>query len=105
MLKIWWRRSAFNVQKAMWFIGELGLNHDHINAGGDAGGLETSAFNAMNPHGRIPAGTTLYRYFEMDIDRPNVPHVEAWYGRLRKRPAYQRHVMLSSADLFGRLDF
>jgi glutathione S-transferase len=53
----------------------------------------------------IPASTTLYRYFEMDIGRPNVPHVEAWYARLRERPACQRHVMLTFADLFGRLDF
>ena len=34
MLKIWGRRSSYNVQKAMWLIGELGLTHEHINAGG-----------------------------------------------------------------------
>ena len=27
MLKVWGRRSSFNVQKVMWLIGELGLCH------------------------------------------------------------------------------
>ena len=54
MLTIWGRRSAFNVQKALWAIGELGLPHRHVEAGGDAGGLDDPAFRAMNPHGRIP---------------------------------------------------
>jgi glutathione S-transferase len=214
MLKIWGRRSAFNVQKAMWAIGELGLSHEHINAGGDAGGLDEPEFRRLNPHGRIPVinddgiviwesnsiirylgakygegsfwnpdpatrsladrwldwglataqrdflelfwgyyrtpearrdaafvaerfkrcaanyqlidrhleehaylagevftmadipvGTTLYRYFEMEIDRPRMPNVEAWYARLRDRSAYQEHVMLPFDDLFGRLEF
>jgi hypothetical protein len=36
MLKVWGRRSSFNVQKVMWPIGELGLEHhraafrDHV---------------------------------------------------------------------------
>jgi glutathione S-transferase len=54
MLKLWGRRSSFNVQKIMWLIGELGLEHQHIDAGGRFGGLDTSAFLAMNPHGRVP---------------------------------------------------
>src|SRR6266700_1143610 len=54
MLKVWGRRSSFNVQKVMWLIGELGLEHRHIDAGGRFGGLDTSAFLAMNPHGRVP---------------------------------------------------
>jgi glutathione S-transferase len=54
MLKVWGRRSSFNVQKVMWLIGELGLEHQHIDAGGKFGGLDTSAFLVMNPHGRVP---------------------------------------------------
>ncbi|WP_249166949.1 glutathione S-transferase N-terminal domain-containing protein [Bradyrhizobium sp. JYMT SZCCT0428] len=54
MLKVWGRRSSFNVQKVMWLIGELDLAHEHIGAGGSAGGLDTPAFLAMNPHGRMP---------------------------------------------------
>ena len=54
MLKVWGRRSSFNVQKVMWLVGELGLAHEHIDAGGAAGGLDAPAFLAMNPHGRVP---------------------------------------------------
>jgi glutathione S-transferase len=53
----------------------------------------------------IPAGTALYRYFELDIERPAVPHVTAWYRRLQERPAYREHVMLPFEELRGRLDY
>jgi len=215
MLKIWGRRSSFNVQKVMWLAGELGLTHQHIPAGGDFGGLDAPDFLAMNPHGRvpvikdgatvvweshailrylaacdgkgrlwapgpsersqadrwmdwsqcclqpdflmgvfwgfyrtpehlrdmraveasiarcavhmrlldqvladrpylggedltladIPAGTALYRYFGLEIERPNVPNVEAWYRRLQDRPAYREHVMVAFDDLKGKLGY
>jgi glutathione S-transferase len=54
MLTIWGRRSAFNVQKALFAIGELSLEHRHVEAGGSAGGLDSPDFLAMNPNGRIP---------------------------------------------------
>jgi glutathione S-transferase len=54
MLRIWGRRSSFNVQKVLWLVGELGLAFEHVPAGGDYGGLDTPAFRALNPHGRIP---------------------------------------------------
>lgn len=41
----------------------------------------------------IPLGAVAYRYFNIDIERPALPAVQAWYGRLCERPAYQRHVM------------
>ncbi|MBI1187588.1 MAG: glutathione S-transferase [Alphaproteobacteria bacterium] len=43
----------------------------------------------------IPLGATLYRYFNLEIARPNVPYVEAWRQRLEARPAYQTHVMIA----------
>jgi glutathione S-transferase len=55
--------------------------------------------------GDIPAGTTLFRYFALDIKRPALPHVESWYGRLAERPAYRTHVMLPFEELRGRLDY
>ena len=213
MLKVWGRRSSFNVQKVMWLIGELGLEHRHIDAGGNFGGLDTPDFLAMNPHGRIPvirdddaivweshailrylaarhgagkfwsddplararvdgwmdwsqtalqpdfligvfwgffrtpedkrnwpairaalarcardfekldrllegrsfllgdaltlagitAGTSLYRYFELQIERPQLPQVERWYRRLQERPAFSEHVMIPFEELRGRL--
>lgn len=54
MLKVWGRGSSFNVQKVLWLVGELGLSHRHIPAGGDHGGLDEPSFLAMNPHGRVP---------------------------------------------------
>lgn len=53
----------------------------------------------------IPAGTNLYRYFNLDIPRPDIPHVEAWYQRLQDRAAFRQHVMIPFGELFGRLDY
>ncbi len=54
----------------------------------------------------IPAGTHLYRFFEMDgIERPALPHVSAWYARLQERPAYQQAVMVPFDDLIGKESF
>ena len=43
--------------------------------------------------GDIPLGCIAYRYFNVEVERPALPHVEAWYQRLSQRPAYQAHVM------------
>ena len=53
-ITLWGRRSAFNVQKVLWLLGELGVEHAHRNAGGSFGGLDTAEFRAMNPHGKVP---------------------------------------------------
>lgn len=41
----------------------------------------------------IPLGCVAYRYFNIAIERPALPGIEAWYARLGERPAYRRHVM------------
>jgi glutathione S-transferase len=215
MLKIWGRKNSVNVQKAMWAVGELGLAHERIDAGGPFGGLETAEFAALNPNrrvpvidddgvvvweshsivrylaarygsgslwaedaaarsladrwidwtladlqpafiggvfmtlyrtpeaqrnwkaisrglgrtaefmelldrhladkpflagdfftmGDIPAGAQLYRYFTLEIERPPLPNIEAWYQRLTERPAYRAHVMVPYDDLRGKLSF
>ena len=215
MLTVWGRRSAFNVQKVLWLIDELGLDRRHIEAGGSFGGLDAPEFRAMNPHGKVPViddggtavweshailrylaarygqdafwsetparrsqsdrwmdwsqttlqpdflrgifwgffrtpegqrdlpaietkialcarhfqlldglladrrfllgealtladipiGTCLYRYFNIEIERPPVPHVEAWYKRLQERPGYRKHVMVPFQEFYGRLDY
>lgn len=43
--------------------------------------------------GDIPLGCVAYRYFNVEVERPPLPHLEAWYQRLCQRPAYQKHVM------------
>lgn len=208
MIKIWGRKNSVNVQKAMWTIGELGLEYERVDVAGKFGGLDTPEFGAMNPNrlvpvlqdgdvtvwesnavvrylasrygedglwcsslperalsdawmdwmattlypvfirifvglirtpasrrnpqmiansvkrvgqiyqhfdacldgrnhivgdsltmGDIPVGATLYRYFEMEIDRPALPNVERMYAALLERPAYQEHVAFSFEDL------
>src|ERR1022692_3707910 len=54
MITLWGRRNSINVQKVLWTLDEIGLAYEHIDAGGDAGGLDDPAFRAMNPHGRVP---------------------------------------------------
>lgn len=212
---IWGRRSSYNVQKVLWLADELGLDYEHVPAGGQFGQLDTPAFLAMNPHGKVPvlrdddvtvweshailrylaarhggpafwhvqpaararadawmdwaqtalqpaflvgvfwgyyrtpeaqrdtaavarsldathaclrkldealadqpylsgavlgladvpAATSLYRYYELDIPHPPLAHVRAWYDRLQARPAYRQHVMVPFGELRGRLDF
>jgi glutathione S-transferase len=51
----------------------------------------------------IPAGTNLYRYYGLEIERPSLPNVERWYETLQSRPAYRAHVMVPFDELFGRL--
>jgi len=43
--------------------------------------------------GDIPLGSLAYAWFSMEIERPDQPHVAAWYQRLTDRPAYQKGVM------------
>ena len=44
--------------------------------------------------GDISFGSILYRYFNMEIVRPSLPGIEAYYASLQERPAYQVHVMV-----------
>ncbi|MDZ3990539.1 Glutathione S-transferase GstB [Pseudomonas sp. Teo4] len=43
--------------------------------------------------GDIPLGSFIYAWFEMPIERATMHHLEAWYERLKQRPAYQAAVM------------
>ncbi|PPU99048.1 glutathione S-transferase [Xanthomonas populi] len=61
--------------------------------------------------GNIPLGSFIYGWFDMPIDRPDLPHLQAWYQRLCARPAYQRGVMTAltcvasvSSDQRGSLE-
>ncbi|AKA25768.1 glutathione S-transferase family protein [Pseudomonas chlororaphis] len=54
MLKIWGRKNSSNVRKALWCAEELGLAYEAVDAGGAFGVVDTPAYRAMNPNGRIP---------------------------------------------------
>ena len=204
MLKVWGRKTSINVQKVMFAVGELGLEHHRFDFGGQHGGLDTPEYGLLNPNRLVPTiedkglvlwesnaiirhlaqrygrgtlspadeltfaradswmdwslttiyndiittcflqlirtparernlglveaaarrageklgvlnqqlngrsyivgetltiadvavGTLMYRYFNLPITRPVLSNVEAWYGRLTRRPAYQQHVMI-----------
>jgi glutathione S-transferase len=41
----------------------------------------------------MPIGVQAHRYFSFEgIERPDQPHLRAWYERLLARPAYKQHV-------------
>jgi glutathione S-transferase len=42
----------------------------------------------------IPLGVTAYRWFSLEIERPPMPNLEAWYERLCARSPYEATVML-----------
>ncbi|HEY8594378.1 MAG TPA: glutathione S-transferase family protein [Devosiaceae bacterium] len=50
----------------------------------------------------IVAGVSLYRWFSMDIPRPQMPNVEAWHKRLLERPAFVRGACIPFDDLVAR---
>ena len=54
MIKIWGRNTSSNVQKAMWAVGELGLECTRIDVGGAFGKNKEPAYLAMNPNGLVP---------------------------------------------------
>lgn len=53
----------------------------------------------------LVVGAQLYRYFSLDIDRPNLPKMEAWYAALAGRSNYRDAVMQPYDELKGRLSF
>ena len=206
MLKIYGRESSSNVQKAMWAVGELGLEHQRIDQKGVFGSIDTPEYRKLNPWARIPTlehdgivirqsntivrylcakyakgslwpedlveraeaeswmdwqitenqthmvpvfwnlirtkpedrdeaaiakgveglnqdftilndhladrkyvvgehftmgdippGVSAFRYLNLEIERPSLPNLEAWYERLTHREAYRKHVMLPLA--------
>jgi len=42
--------------------------------------------------GDIPFGCELQRYMRVPIERPKFPNVDAYFERLRERPAFTKHV-------------
>ncbi len=47
----------------------------------------------------IQFGHVLYRYYDIDIARPEFPALRRYYDRLATRPAYREHVMISYEEL------
>ncbi len=44
--------------------------------------------------GDIPIGPAVHRYLQLEVERPDLPHLSAWHARLCDRPNFREHVML-----------
>ncbi len=44
--------------------------------------------------GDIPLGCSVNRWYGLDVDRPSLPRLEAYYERLKERPPYREHVIV-----------
>lgn len=57
MLKVYGRKTSINVQKVMWTVGELGLDHERIDAEGVIGTIEKESpgYRELCPNGLVPA--------------------------------------------------
>lgn len=53
-IRIWGRANSVNVQKVLWCCDELGIPFERIDAGMAFGQVDTPAYRAMNPNGRVP---------------------------------------------------
>jgi glutathione S-transferase len=53
----------------------------------------------------IPAGALMHRYFEMQIERPAAPAIDAWRARLAEGKPYKDNILQPFDELFGRLAY
>jgi len=54
MIKIWGRKNSINVQKVLWCCDELKIPYQRVDAGLQAGDVDTPAYRALNPNGLVP---------------------------------------------------
>ncbi|MCZ6592154.1 MAG: glutathione S-transferase N-terminal domain-containing protein [Alphaproteobacteria bacterium] len=54
MVKLYGRKTSINVQKASWALGEAALEFEWIDKEGTFGSIDTPAYRALNPQGRVP---------------------------------------------------
>ena len=57
--------------------------------------LERNAYMAGDELtiGDIPLGCALWRWFALDVDRPETPNLQRWFDRLSERPAFTKIVL------------
>tara|TARA_Y100001960_G_C14760811_1_gene874013 strand:- start:662 stop:1282 length:621 start_codon:yes stop_codon:yes gene_type:complete len=84
-------RDGDAISKALHICGrELSVLDSHLSC-------RTYVLGENISMGDIPAGCITYRWFAMDIERPKLPHLAAWYARLEERPAFREHAMIPLA--------
>ena len=85
MLKVWGRKTSVNVQKVMFAVGELGLQHQRFDFGGSFGGLDTPEYGLLNPNRLVP--TIDDNGFILWESNAIVRHLAQRYGRGTLSPA------------------
>lgn len=45
--------------------------------------------------GDIPVGCFSWRWFQLPLDRPALPHLQRWHASLHDIPGYRQHVMVT----------
>lgn len=87
------RRDEARLARALERLeGYLGILDAQVAQAGYAAGAEFSAADVV-------AGHILFRYFDIDIERPDRPGLRDYYDRLSTRPAFREHVMVSYESL------
>jgi glutathione S-transferase len=51
--------------------------------------------------GDIPTGCAVQRWLAFDLERPAMPHLEAWQARLAEREGFRRHVLPPEHHIAG----
>ncbi len=67
--------------------GHLATLDDHLSG-------ETFVASDHLTVGDVALGPTVYRWLNIEIERPELPNLEGWHERLAGRPAYQKSVMV-----------
>ena len=44
--------------------------------------------------GDVALGPVVYRWLNIEIERPDLPNLERWHDHLTQRPAYRKTVMV-----------
>lgn len=44
--------------------------------------------------GDIPTAIQAYRYFNLPIQRPSFPHLEAWFNRVKENELFKKYVQI-----------
>lgn len=68
----------------------LAVLDDHLKSNGFVAGNRLTM-------GDIVLGPTIYRWLNLEIERPSLPNLQTWHDRLSALPAYQENVMVSFA--------
>lgn len=104
MLKIWGRTTSSNVQKLLWFCGEVGIPYARVDAGLSFGVTKTPEYLAMNPNALVPTiedegfvlweSNTILRYLASQYQ-----HYD-WYSQdLRQRAEIEKWMDWANSSL------